>query len=83
MKDLINIIDNNLGADRMLHAAYDLNSIPYIIYKEHDGTRCVVIKNNKGEPQLRIQHSKIDSEYYEDVMLERLSNINKKNNILM
>jgi hypothetical protein len=46
MKDLINIIDNNLGEDRILHASYDLNSIPYIIYKEHDGTRCVVIKNN-------------------------------------
>ena len=46
MKDLINIIDNNLGADRMLHASYELNGIYYIIYKEHDGTRCVVIKNN-------------------------------------
>jgi uncharacterized protein with ParB-like and HNH nuclease domain len=54
---------------------------PYTDLKENTN-QYVVIKNNKGEPQLRIQHSKIDSEYYEDVMLERLSNINKKNNIL-
>jgi hypothetical protein len=47
MKDLTDIVDNNIGADRILHAAYELNSVYYIIYKEHDGTRCVVIKDHK------------------------------------
>ena len=54
---------------------------PYTDLKDNTN-QYVVIKNNKGEPQLRIQHSKIDGEYYEDVMLERLSNTTKKNNIL-
>jgi uncharacterized protein with ParB-like and HNH nuclease domain len=41
----------------------------------------VVFKNNKGEPQLRIQHSKIDSENFENVMLGKSNSNNKKSNI--
>jgi hypothetical protein len=46
MKDLIDIINNNLGSDRIVHAKYELNNSHFSIYKEHDGTRCVVIKDH-------------------------------------
>jgi hypothetical protein len=46
MKDLMSIVDNNLGADRIRHTSYELNGVHYIIYKEHDGDRCVVLKDD-------------------------------------
>ena len=40
------IIESNIGMDRIMHASYDLNGVYYTIYKEHDGTRCVIIKDH-------------------------------------
>ena len=45
MKDLIVIVENNLGADYVMHASYKLNDVHYTIYKEYDGMRNVVMKD--------------------------------------
>jgi hypothetical protein len=44
MKELISIVENNLGADYVIHASYKLNNVHYIVYKEYDGMRSVVMK---------------------------------------
>jgi len=44
MKELISIVENNLGADYVTHASYKLNNVHYIVYKEYDGMRSVVMK---------------------------------------
>jgi hypothetical protein len=45
MKELTAIVENNLGGDYVIHASYKLNDIHYIIYKEYDGSRSVVLKD--------------------------------------
>ena len=45
MKELISIVENNLGADYVTHASYKLNNVHYIVYKEYDGMRSVVMKD--------------------------------------
>lgn len=45
MKDLTNIIDETLGVDRILYAAYPLNDSTFTIYKEYQGDRVMLIKD--------------------------------------
>jgi glycine betaine/choline ABC-type transport system substrate-binding protein len=45
MKEITAIVENNLGGDYVIHASYKLNDIHYIIYKEYDGSRSVVLKD--------------------------------------
>ena len=54
---------------------------PYIKLKDK-ANDLVVIINSKGGHQLRIEHSKIDKEYFESIMLDLPNTLNKKNNIL-
>jgi hypothetical protein len=46
MKELTAIIENNLGADHVIHASYKLNDSYYTIYKEYDGSRNIVMKDH-------------------------------------
>lgn len=45
MKELTNIIDQTLGVDRILHAAYPLNDSTFTIYKEYQGDKIMIIKD--------------------------------------
>jgi hypothetical protein len=46
MKELTAIVENNLGVDYVVHASYELNGVHYIIYKEYEGMRNVVMKDH-------------------------------------
>ena len=45
MKELSNIVDQTLGMDRLLYAAYPLNSSHFMIYKEFNGDRVMILKD--------------------------------------
>jgi hypothetical protein len=46
MKELIDIVQNDLGVDYVIHASYELNGSHYTICKQYDGMRNVVIKDH-------------------------------------